>query len=67
MPPNNPKADLERLLLHPFLNRPGASARLIGLLRESRMEMSEACFRFLPTRAALDLQGWPEIDIFAHS
>ncbi len=37
------------------------------LLRESRMEMAEACFRFLPTRAALDLQGWPEIDIFAHS
>jgi hypothetical protein len=31
-------ADLERLLLHPFLNRPGASAKLIGLLRESRMD-----------------------------
>lgn len=37
------------------------------LTREGRMEMAQACFRFLPTRAALDLRGWPEIDIFAHS
>jgi ribonuclease D len=37
------------------------------LMREGRMEIAEACFRFLPTRAALDLQGWPEVDIFAHS
>jgi ribonuclease D len=28
--------------------------------------MAEACFRFLPTRAQLDLAGWPETDIFAH-
>lgn len=37
------------------------------LAREGRTEMAEACFRFLPTRAALDLAGWPETDIFAHS
>jgi ribonuclease D len=43
-------------------------ARLDELLaREGRMAMAEACFRFLPTRAALDLAGWPETDIFAHS
>ncbi|QCK85444.1 ribonuclease D [Phreatobacter aquaticus] len=37
------------------------------LARESRTELAEACFRFLPTRADLDLAGWPETDIFAHS
>lgn len=37
------------------------------LLREGRMEMAQACFDFLPTRAALDLAGWPDTDIFAHS
>jgi ribonuclease D len=36
------------------------------LQREGRMELAEACFRFLPDRAALDLAGWPDIDIFAH-
>lgn len=36
------------------------------LQREGRMEMAQACFNFLPTRAALDLQGWDEEDIFAH-
>ncbi len=36
------------------------------LAREGRTEMAQACFDFLPTRAALDLAGWPEIDIFAH-
>jgi len=34
--------------------------------RESRREIANTCFAFLPTRAALDLQGWPDIDIFAH-
>ena len=34
--------------------------------REGRTEMAQACFDFLPTRAKLDLAGWPEIDIFAH-
>lgn len=37
------------------------------LQREGRAGLAAQCFRFLPTRAALDLAGWPEIDIFAHS
>lgn len=37
------------------------------LAREGRTAMAQSCFDFLPTRAALDLAGWPEIDIFAHS
>lgn len=36
------------------------------LAREGRMELAKACFAFLPVRAALDLAGWPEQDIFAH-
>lgn len=37
------------------------------LAREGRSELAQSCFDFLPTRAKLDLEGWPEIDIFAHS
>ena len=37
------------------------------LKREKRTELAEACFRFLPTRAKLDLAGWEEEDIFSHS
>nr|WP_254444020.1 ribonuclease D [Ruegeria sp. HKCCA4008] len=37
------------------------------LAREGRTEMAQACFKFLPMRAKLDLAGWPETDIFAHS
>ncbi len=36
------------------------------LQREGRLALAESCFDFLPTRAALDLAGWPEEDIFAH-
>ncbi|SMY07095.1 ribonuclease D [Flavimaricola marinus] len=36
------------------------------LAREGRTELAQACFEFLPTRAKLDLAGWPEIDIFSH-
>ena len=36
------------------------------LAREGRTQLAQACFDFLPTRAALDLAGWPETDIFAH-
>ncbi len=36
------------------------------LKRESRVELAQACFDFLPSRAALDLAGWPETDVFAH-
>ena len=37
------------------------------LAREGRTALAQACFDFLPHRADLDLQGWPEIDIFAHA
>ncbi|MGN6277147.1 MAG: ribonuclease D [Sphingomonas sp.] len=37
------------------------------LAREGRTALAQACFDFLPTRAALDLAGWPEVDIFAHA
>jgi len=37
------------------------------LVREGRMELAQACFDFLPTRARLDLRGWDEMDIFAHT
>lgn len=37
------------------------------LEREGRMEVAQACFDFLPTRANLDLIGWPDTDIFAHA
>ncbi len=36
------------------------------LAREGRMELAQACFDFLPTRARLDLGGWPDVDIFSH-
>jgi ribonuclease D len=37
------------------------------LVRDGRIDHAEACFTFLPTRAKLDLLGWEETDIFAHS
>ncbi|HKH80375.1 MAG TPA: ribonuclease D [Methylovirgula sp.] len=36
------------------------------LAREGRSELAAACFGFLPTRAKLDLMGWPDADIFSH-
>ncbi len=39
----------------------------VMLTREGRTEIAQSCFDFLPTRAALDLAGWDEQDIFAHS
>lgn len=42
-------------------------AKLDSLLaRENRSEIAAACFQFLPTRAKLDLLGWPDSDIFSH-
>src|SRR5260221_8760240 len=38
----------------------------VMLAREGRSAIAAACFEFLPTRALLDLAGWPEEDIFAH-
>ena len=50
------------------LNLHALRERLTAMLaREGRTEIADACFRFLPTRADLDLSGWPEEDIFAHS
>ncbi|GEO98462.1 ribonuclease D [Methylobacterium haplocladii] len=37
------------------------------LAREGRTDLAQACFDFLPTRAKLDLAGWAEADIFAHT
>jgi ribonuclease D len=37
------------------------------LEREKRTELAQACFDFLPSRALLDLAGWAEVDLFAHS
>ncbi|MBN9448418.1 MAG: ribonuclease D, partial [Bosea sp.] len=43
-------------------------ARLdVMLEREQRAHLASACFDFLPVRAELDLAGWPETDIFAHT
>jgi len=39
----------------------------VNLQREGRTEIAKACFDFLPTRAMLDLAGWPDHDIFSHS
>lgn len=50
------------LYLHQLRNKLNAM-----LVREGRMEIAQTCFDFLPTRAKLDLIGWPDTDIFAHS
>ena len=42
-------------------------ALLARLSRDGRLAEAHACFEFLPTRAKLDLMGWDEEDIFAHS
>jgi ribonuclease D len=50
------------------LNLHALKARLDEMLeREGRAALARACFEFLPTRAALDLAGWGETDIFAHA
>ncbi len=36
------------------------------LAREDRTALAQRCFDFLPTRAELDLMGWPDTDVFAH-
>jgi len=42
-------------------------ARLDEMLaREGRTLIAQSCYDFLPTRAQLDLAGWPELDIFSH-
>jgi ribonuclease D len=37
------------------------------LAREGRAQLAQACFDFLPARAQLDLAGWEDVDVFAHS
>ena len=50
------------------LNLHGLKQRLDAMLeREGRMELAQACFDFLPWRARLDLAGWEDADLFAHS
>jgi len=50
------------------LNLHALKQRLDRMLqREGRVELAQACFDFLPTRARLDLAGWEDQDIFAHS
>ena len=51
-------------VLHLHALRDKLNARLV---RDGRLAHAEACFAFLPTRAKLDLLGWEETDIFAHS
>ena len=51
-------------VLHLHALRDVLTARLA---REGRTHLADACYSFLPTRARLDLAGWDETDIFAHS
>ena len=37
------------------------------LIRESRMDIAQKIFSFLNTRVELDLLGWKDTDIFAHT
>ena len=39
----------------------------VMLAREGRADLAADCFRFLPSRSKLDLLGWQDTDIFAHS
>jgi ribonuclease D len=50
------------LYLHGVMNR-----LQMMLDREGRADLAKACFDFLPQRARLDLAGWEDVDIFAHS
>ena len=50
------------------LNLHALKAKLDAMLiREGRMDLARACFDFLPHRAALDIAGWDDVDIFAHA
>jgi ribonuclease D len=54
-------AALDVIYLHEIRSRLDAM-----LKRENRAELARACFNFVPVRAALDLGGWTEEDVFAH-
>ena len=50
------------------LNLHALKGRLDEMLaREERTELAQACFDFLPTRALLDIAGWEDVDVFAHT
>lgn len=51
-------------VLHLHALRDKLMARLV---RDDRLALAQACFEFLPTRCKLDLLGWGDTDIFAHS
>lgn len=58
----------QRYAAQDVLHLHALKARLAAMLeREGRLALAQACFDFLPTRVELDLAGWPDIDIFAHS
>ena len=54
-------AALDVIYLHEIRSRLDAMLR-----RENRLELAKSCFNFVPVRAALDLGGWTEEDVFAH-
>jgi ribonuclease D len=54
-------AAFDVIYLHEIRSRLDAMLR-----RENRLELAQACFKFVPVRAALDLGGWTEEDVFAH-
>ena len=62
-----PSAEQQQYAANDVLHLHALKAKLDALLaREGRAELAAACHRFLATRAALDLAGWDEVDIFAH-
>ncbi len=61
-------ADQQAYAASDVLNLHALRAKLDTMLvREDRMTLAQACFDFLPTRAQLDIAGWEDVDIFAHS
>ncbi len=51
-----------------MLNLHALRTRLDTMLaREGRADLAQACFQFLPMRAKLDVAGWEDTDVFAHS
>ena len=43
------------------------NSRLTKILeREGRLDMAMACFDFVLVRAAMDIAGWEDMDIFSH-
>jgi ribonuclease D len=61
-------ADQQSYAASDVLNLHAIKAKLDAmLLREGRAALAQACFDFLPVRAKLDIAGWEDVDIFAHS